>query len=660
MGKKWLCGILVVVLLLPVILQLPMPTFASEVLTSSDEMLDILKKMEGFAKYPYWDTSQYSVGYGTRCPDDKLQEYKTNGITEEEAVRILHEELDYFVDAVNNFAKKYNLTFNQHQFDALVSFSYNCGASWMKDLTGYFNTAIRNGDVGSKLLYGMCLYSKAHTDYVLIHRRLAEAYMYIDGVYKAYNKDVDYRPDNYRYLYLDGNGATVRYVIHGYDAFDPMPVIADFTEIPTGVDAEGNPFVYTFAGWFTEEVGGTKVELLDGSLENGAVLYAQWADPTGQIVQLPQGAVMEPLEITVTGKTRIHSGPGSWYERLDTLEKDAKVTVTETYDGGKALWGKIDGGWISLSYTNYEEVLEDQNKQEITWPQAGTVSGNNVNVRSGAGTSHKVQYQLSAGDRVVISESVESDSLLWGKLQDGNWICLTYVEFDYVPPEQLPEPILTGVTLLSGPTRTEYVQMQDVLDMIGSVLTLHYSDGTMKAMTPTRKMVTDYSNAQLGPTTVTVEYEGFAVSFEVTIIKATVVFRNEDGTVLSTGQYAYGETVAIPQVPTKEADEAGEYVFAGWDKPVTACSGDTVYTAVFRLVEEVPPEPEFVPGDLDGNDIVDENDADYLLGYLLFPEWYPIEHPVDLDGNGTIDENDADYLLGYLLFPEWYPLNTNP
>ena len=123
MGKKWLCGILVVVLLLPVILQLPMPTFASEVLTSSDEMIAVLKKMEGFAKYPYRDTSQYSVGYGTRCPDDKLQEYKTNGITEEEAVQILHEELAYFEDAVNDFAKKHNLTFNQHQFDALVSFS---------------------------------------------------------------------------------------------------------------------------------------------------------------------------------------------------------------------------------------------------------------------------------------------------------------------------------------------------------------------------------------------------------------------------------------------------------------------------------------------------------------------------------------------------------
>ena len=64
-------------------------------------------------------------------------------------------------------------------------------------------------------------------------------------------------------------------------------------------------------------------------------------------------------------------------------------------------------------------------------------------------------------------------------------------------------------------------------------------------------------------------------------------------------------------------------------------------------------------GDVDGNDIVDNNDAIYLLYYTIFgEEEYPVNHDCDFDGNGEVDNNDAIYLLYHSIFgDEEYPLN---
>ena len=60
-------------------------------MTMSQDGIDMIKKFEGFAKYPYWDYSQYTVGYGTHCPSEDLARYQKDGITEEEAEALLRE-----------------------------------------------------------------------------------------------------------------------------------------------------------------------------------------------------------------------------------------------------------------------------------------------------------------------------------------------------------------------------------------------------------------------------------------------------------------------------------------------------------------------------------------------------------------------------------------
>lgn len=429
--KRCICCVLVFALMVSLCAVFPVQVKA-EPLTSSPEFIEILKKNEGFSATPYWDYAQYSIGYGTKCPDNMVDYYRQNGITEEEATELLMQELPKYESAVNWFAQEYELVFTQHQFDALVSFTYNCGTSWVYEYTGYFNSAVREGKSASAFIYGMCLWSSAGGEYILIKRRMSEANMYLNGVYEAYGDSEDGTyPDTYKYVFLDGNGGTSRYTIHGYDALDPLGITTDFSYIPMGTDPENGAFTYEFAGWFTERTGGTLIETLDGTLPDGTVLYAQWKNPAGEIVNLPKGEVCAPQMVTVSESVRIRSGPGTFYPILGQLQGGENITITQTFTQGSYVWGEFDRGWVRLDYTDYFEVI---------WPRDGVINGTGVNVRSGPGTDYAVQYQVNTGDAVTIHERQYGNGLYWGRLTDGNWVCLTYVTLLEPEPPVPPTP----------------------------------------------------------------------------------------------------------------------------------------------------------------------------------------------------------------------------
>ena len=66
----------------------------------------------------------------------------------------------------------------------------------------------------------------------------------------------------------------------------------------------------------------------------------------------------------------------------------------------------------------------------------------------------------------------------------------------------------------------------------------------------------------------------------------SIVFKNEDGTLLSSGNYLYGDRVVIPEAPVKESDGTLKYTFLGWDKEVAErADSSAVYTAVFSSEE---------------------------------------------------------------------------
>ena len=95
----------------------------------SQSGIDIIKKYEGLrltAYKPINTEKYYTIGYGHYGAD------VTHGmkITNEQANEYLKHDLERFEKAVTNLNRKWT----QNEFDALVSFAYNCGEGNLKKL----------------------------------------------------------------------------------------------------------------------------------------------------------------------------------------------------------------------------------------------------------------------------------------------------------------------------------------------------------------------------------------------------------------------------------------------------------------------------------------------------------------------------------------------
>ena len=173
---------------------------AASAMKTSEMGINMIKTFEGFQKWPQMDNGQWTIGYGTGIPDSEVSQYNDNGITADQASSLLKEYLESFEKSVNSFIDAHSLKLNQQQFDALVSFTYNLGPSWMQS-AGTFRSAVINGTTGNEFIYAMAQFGKAGGSPVggLIERRLCEANLYLNG---AYNTTP---PANYKYVIYDGN-----------------------------------------------------------------------------------------------------------------------------------------------------------------------------------------------------------------------------------------------------------------------------------------------------------------------------------------------------------------------------------------------------------------------------------------------------------------------
>ena len=70
--------------------------------------------------------------------------------------------------------------------------------------------------------------------------------------------------------------------------------------------------------------------------------------------------------------------------------------------------------------------------------------------------------------------------------------------------------------------------------------------------------------------------------------------------------------------------------------------------------------PEDLPGDMNGDGVLDLSDAFCLLRHSLLPDRYGISRPGDVNGDGRVDSADAIRLLRHILDPSRYPLFTGP
>ena len=466
---------------------------AASKMTVSDDLVSVVKKFEGFHAEPYWDYQQWTVGYGTKCPADMLEEYKENGITKEAAEVLLRNTLAKFENKVNKFIDTHSLNLNQNQFDALVCFTYNCGAGWMSETSGTMYNAIVKGKTGSELIRAFTLWCSAGGQILagLVRRRLCEANMYLNEAYSTK------APENFGYVYYDANGGSVSYRIQGYNA-DETPAPA-YKPTKSGAD---------FLGWYTAKTGGKKVTKLTSS-HFGDTLYARWDEPEIPAETVPENAV----KVVVTGtEVNLRSGPGTNYDKVGTVKKGDELVITETAEGTNYLWGNTEGKWIALQYTNYDEVVngkeettdpttkptepaettepteptesteptdptEPTEPTEPTQPTTPTEPAQQITgkvnatgglaVREGPGTGYAIIKYLKHGTAVTITQQKEVDGVTWGYVGEG-WVSMYYIVLDTEPETTEPtEPEET--TKPTQPTEPTKPEDQNKVDLTGKV-----------------------------------------------------------------------------------------------------------------------------------------------------------------------------------------------
>ena len=128
------------------------------------------------------------------------------------------------------------------------------------------------------------------------------------------------------------------------------------------------------------------------------------------------------------------------------------------------------------------------------------------------------------------------------------------------------------------------VVFKDWNGKILSTKTYHWSDKVTAPVDPTKVADNTYTYAFAGWDKAVVNCAGdatYTATYTSNYINYTVVFKNWNGTVLSSKTYHYGDTVTAPTNPTKTADNTYTYTFAGWDKAVTNCAGNATYTATY-------------------------------------------------------------------------------
>ena len=127
--------------------------------------IDLIKSFEGcYLKAYKCPAGVWTIGWGTTEPINGVKPHEGMSITQQQADDLLVKNLKSYENSVNKYVTYTNL--NQNQFDALVSFTYNCGAGALQksdllkklnkgDIQGAADELLRWNKANGKVLNGL-------------------------------------------------------------------------------------------------------------------------------------------------------------------------------------------------------------------------------------------------------------------------------------------------------------------------------------------------------------------------------------------------------------------------------------------------------------------------------------------------------------------------
>ena len=348
---------------------------ASE-LSISQNGIDFICEKEGFSATCYYDSSQSSIGYGTRC-GDYAHSSGQHSITEEEASAEMEKAINNY--CIPNVRRQTDgIDMNQNQFDALVSFTYNTGGG---------TSMIKNSPL-VKYLQGTMTEDEARSAYAnyivtsggrvltgLINRRKSEADLFFS--------DTDSVSDDSSYESTDTEKISLgKYKVATKD--DPLSMRKAPTTssdilayIPKGTTLE----VYEISeGWANVS--------WNGSEGYCSMAYLKSADEniTSQYVVATKN---DPLSM--------RQAPDTSSSILTCIPRGTTVEVSEINNGwAKVSWNGSEG-YCSMAY------LKSADEETVSEYIIAT-KDDPLNMRKSPDTSSSILTRIPKGTTVEVSE----------------------------------------------------------------------------------------------------------------------------------------------------------------------------------------------------------------------------------------------------------------
>ena len=296
---------------------------------------------------------------------------------------------------------------------------------------------------------------------------------------------------------------------------------------------------------FDRSVGGGSFTLKDFKLVSDAKVYLggsiNYQSPDGRFrntssfgtvklgrkAYLAGSAFTPDKEVTVGSETYVLDEERSQYNLTEDASylnhsfKQNVIVGTETLTGNNQYYGMGNAMWryTPTLYYVYKNALTiekvfgldnvktafpkgtESGEVLAQFPTGGVTVGNDRGGFSQIKGEWKITEQTEEKITVSFEKAVGETAML-----DPNGLLSVEIELFEIAP--------TGIEV-TPPTNLTYTEGEE-LDLTGLVVTLHYNDGTSETVTE-GYTISGYDKNTVGTQTITVTYQGFTATFEVTV-----------------------------------------------------------------------------------------------------------------------------------------------
>ena len=370
-----------------------------------------------------------------------------------------------------------------------------------------------------------------------------------------------------------------------------------------------NTYTYEFAGWDNEVIACagnvTYTAIYDSVYIEYTVIFKNYDGSElskatyhyGDEVTAPE-TPSKPADNTYTYEF------AGWDNEVVACAGDATYTATynSVYIEYTVVFKNIDGTEISKTTYHYGDeitVPEDPSKEaDLVGTYTFTGWDSEITVCEG-NKVYTATYDIVYIDYTVVFKNYDGEEISRETYHYGDTIELPETPVKPADNTYTYEFVGWGTTVDVCEGNAEYTAEFTPVYIEYTVIfknydgtelsktTYHYGDEVIAPETPSKPADNTYTYEFIGWDNEVIACAGditYTAIYDPVYIEYTVIFKNYDGTELSSTTYHYGDEVVAPETPSKPADNTYTYEFAGWDKEVIACAGDTTYTATYDPV----------------------------------------------------------------------------